>query len=468
MRLQSRNIQWLLWTAVTLALAAWLAVNLLGDDKSLYLPGATSHGHYQIELACEACHSEAFGGGAVLQDSCVACHGAELEVADDSHPKSKFTDPRNAQRVAKLDARQCITCHVEHRPEITAEMGVTVAGDVCFHCHEDIADDRPSHAGMAFDTCASAGCHNFHDNRGLYEDFLLKHAAEPDVHATAALPGRDLLSALKGFDDYPVDDYPVERLVAGQRDLPPGINDDPLVAEEWAATAHAGAGVNCTACHAPTVDGATAAVWQDRPGEEACRRCHVPEVEGFVTGRHGMRRAQDLPPMQPGMARLPMRVQSRGKQLGCMSCHSAHRFDTRHAAVDACLGCHADEHSLAYKSSPHYRLWLGETGGQGAPGTGVSCASCHLPRIEHAGEGETRILVQHNQNDNLRPNEKMLRSVCMNCHGLGFAIDALADAGLVRRNFDGRPAQHIESIDMALTRVKKEDPADARGADDRQ
>ncbi|UCE90720.1 MAG: cytochrome c3 family protein, partial [Pseudomonadota bacterium] len=156
--MHSRNIPWLVWAAVTLALAAWLAANLLGDDKSLYLPGATSHGHYQIELACNACHSEAFGGGAVLQDACVACHGDELEVADDSHPKSKFTDPRNAQRVAKLDARECITCHVEHRPEITADMGVTVAADVCFHCHADIADDRSSHAGMAFDTCASAGC----------------------------------------------------------------------------------------------------------------------------------------------------------------------------------------------------------------------------------------------------------------------------------------------------------------------
>jgi hypothetical protein len=44
----------------------------------------------------------------------------------------------------------------------------------------------------------------------------------------------------------------------------------------------------------------------------------------------------------------------------------------------------------------------------------------------------------------------MLRPVCMACHGLPFSIDALADRALVTRNFRGRPATHIRSIDMAL------------------
>ena len=60
------------------------------------------------------------------------------------------------------------------------------------------------------------------------------------------------------------------------------------------------------------------------------------------------------------------------------------------------------------------------------------------------------MLVQHNQNDTLRPNEKMIRPVCLSCHGLAFAIDALADPALVARNFAGRPLGHVESIDMAL------------------
>ena len=158
-----------------MAILGYLTYQLYSDDKSIFLPGNMTDGHYQIELACSSCHTDAFGGGEVLQDACINCHGEELKIADDSHPKSKFTDPRNADRVAELDARACVTCHSEHNQEITHAMGVTLPDDFCVRCHLDISDDRPSHAGMEFNTCANAGCHNFHDNRGLYEDFLAKH-----------------------------------------------------------------------------------------------------------------------------------------------------------------------------------------------------------------------------------------------------------------------------------------------------
>ena len=54
-----------------------------------------------------------------------------------------------------------------------------------------------------------------------------------------------------------------------------------------------------------------------------------------------------------------------------------------------------------------------------------------------------RTLVQHNQNDGLQPNEKMIRPVCMSCHGLGFSIDALAgkkvaSLDMVRKRFLNR------------------------------
>ena len=81
--------------------------------------------------------------------------------------------------------------------------------------------------------------------------------------------------------------------------------------------------------------------------------------------------------------------------------------------------------------------------------SGVSCATCHLPREIHKNDGKKIITTQHNQNDNLRPNEKMLRSVCMYCHGLGFSIDALADTRLVNTNFVGKPSRHVQSLDMA-------------------
>ena len=53
----------------------------------------------------------------------------------------------------------------------------------------------------------------------------------------------------------------------------------------------------------------------------------------------------------------------------------------------------------------------------------------------------------------------MLRSVCQQCHGLPFAIDALADTGLIRKNFSGKPAVHNESTDWARQRaIDRKDP----------
>lgn len=165
-----KTLWWGLWLLGSLALAAWLGMSLLDNDasKSAFLPGAMTHGHHQIELQCSACHDEGFNSQDVLQNACVNCHGEQLADARDSHPKSKFTDPRNANRLANVDARYCVSCHVEHRPELDVGMGVTLPMDMCVHCHQDIGEERPSHQGMTFDTCASAGCHNFHDNLALY------------------------------------------------------------------------------------------------------------------------------------------------------------------------------------------------------------------------------------------------------------------------------------------------------------
>jgi len=414
---------------------------LLAPARSMLLPGKTTPGHHQVELACETCHETPFGGREALQKACVACHGAALKAANDTHPLSKFTDPRNADRLEKLDATLCVTCHVEHRPQITRAMGVTLAADVCVHCHAEIAKDRPSHEGLPFDTCNSAGCHKFHDNRALYEDFLEKHLNDPVNTSVPRLGPRSLREVL-----------PVKApLRPADQDSVLGEKAGQALVGEWHDTAHAKAGVNCSGCHGK------AGAWSERPGEDTCKECHAAEVKGFLAGKHGMRLAAGLSPMTPAMARLPMRADARHARLGCTSCHGAHRFDTTKAAVEACLGCHRDQHSLAYPGSPHQALWAKELTGELPPGSGASCASCHLPRVEHRDEdlGIKRTLVQHNQNDTLQPNEKMIRPVCLGCHGLGFAIDALADADLVRRNFAGKPARHVRSLDMAAERVRQ-------------
>lgn len=439
--MRSRTTRWVAaWLLLSAAAATGLAWILL-DDRPLaarawFTPGPMTHGHHQIELACGSCHTSPFGGGAVLQDACVDCHGAQLKRADDSHPKSKFTDPRNADLIALLDARECVACHVEHRPEITHPMGLSLPPDYCVTCHRDIGEERPTHAGLGFDTCASSGCHNFHDNRALYEDFLLKHAQAPWLLPAAKLPARDFAARWRSTH-------------AAAPALQPDHPGDPQIVRDWLETAHADAGVQCSDCHAPQ-----AQAWRDQPDHESCRSCHAVQVDGFLAGKHGMRLAAGLAPMTPAQARLPMHREAAHRELSCTSCHGAHRFDTRYAAVDACLACHADTHSLEFKDSKHFALWQQEQAGALPAGSGVSCASCHLPRVVDDTGGAESVRVEHNQNDTLRPPEAMIRPTCLHCHGLGFAIDAMADPQLRANNFQGRPTTHIESIDMALTNLE--------------
>ena len=188
-----KKIIWSLWGLISVALASYFVYTLtLSEDKSAFLVGETTYGHYQIEMACSSCHTDAFGGPEVLQNACTNCHAQELKDAHDSHPRKKFTDPRDAYRLEKIDGRYCISCHTEHQSEQTHEMGLTIPKDYCAHCHEDIANERESHQGLEFDSCASSGCHNYHDNRALYESFLVKNSNAPWLSelANIALPNK--------------------------------------------------------------------------------------------------------------------------------------------------------------------------------------------------------------------------------------------------------------------------------------
>jgi hypothetical protein len=163
-----------------------------------------------------------------------------------------------------------------------------------------------------------------------------------------------------------------------------------------------------------------------------------------------MRAATRLGLMSVVDARLPMKQSTANEHVSCTSCHGAHRFDTSKAHADACLGCHADEHSMAWRDSPHGRLTSDAD-------QAVTCATCHMPRTRRRDPefDVSWTAVEHNQNDTLRPNEKMLRPVCLSCHGLAFAIDALADPALIRNNFAGAPGRHVPSLDMAESRLRE-------------
>ena len=114
---------WLVWFAVL-----WCTAGLCGvvfyrpETRTAFLPGTTTRGHHQIENDCSVCHTPWMS---VKTDACNQCHAEDLKKFRDSHPKSKFTDPRNADRLKTIAADECITCHREHRPAITHAMGAS-------------------------------------------------------------------------------------------------------------------------------------------------------------------------------------------------------------------------------------------------------------------------------------------------------------------------------------------------------
>jgi len=447
---QRSRLLWI-WVLFIIGLIVWLSYSMFeAKDKTIFMPGPLTAGHHQIGLVCSACHKDPLSDGEVFQKACTNCHGDDRKKPFDSHPRTKFTDPRNADTLENINAQQCISCHTEHQPDMTNANGLTQPVDFCVHCHSDIGDDRPSHKGMEFNTCNSSGCHNFHNNRSLYTDFLVKHLNEPDLLSKQLLPEREFSKILEELTDYPVDRYPFKQLSDKDADATENHQLETREFKSWLDTAHAGSGVNCSACHESKQPGAERVTWADKPDHTACARCHNLEVERFKRGKHGMRLAVDLPPMKVIDARQPMKKEAGHKQLDCNSCHSAHRFDVSEAAVESCLGCHDDKHSLAYKESPHYTLWQKEISGDALAGSGVSCASCHMPRINYdVSEWMSRTMVDHNQNANLSPNEKMIRSSCIHCHGLGFTLNALADKKLIDNNFNGKPSVEVESMSLA-------------------
>lgn len=464
------GLMWVIWLLGTATFAGYLFHALSDENREIFLPGQTTYGHYQIQLQCSACHDE--GNNMVKQDACLNCHAQELERVGDSHPIAKFAKSKDALRLLPLDmradtslvkSRYCITCHVEHRPEGLAGlkngMGLTQPENYCKACHEDIQANRPTHAGLTFKTCLTAGCHNFHDNSGLFEQLLIDHMDDKPnkPNKQAHVPARDFGKRYQ--QDKAAQGIKLMRLSMSKADAPSKVQLDHKQLKQWQDTAHAAANVNCTDCHNIKDQTTGKMVWMDKPSFASCTTCHDTQVHGFLGSRHGMRLDQGLSPMTPGMARLPMSGSAANKEMTCNTCHAAHSFDTTFAAMDACMQCHADEHTLNFKASSHYQAWLDEQEGMVAKGSGVSCATCHLPRVQEKINGQMQVNVMHNQNDYLRPNEKMIRPVCLQCHGMPFVLDALADPQCIADNFSAQPSKpHFEpsSFQMIKQKIQQE------------
>lgn len=218
--------------------------------------------------------------------------------------------------------------------------------------------------------------------------------------------------------------------------------------ERWQQSAHATANVNCSSCHqqkpSPQV--------LQSPTQESCKSCHEGAVDTFLLGKHGIRLLEGQTALTPSLAHLPMQAAAHNKQMNCNACHDVHSVKTLPASVDACLTCHKDSHSLNYKNSKHAQLLL-EEGTLPRPSTAsTTCATCHLPR--QTTESGT-VVVNHNNTFTLLPQDRMVKEVCMNCHGMEFAYNSIFDDDLVESNFARPPTLSMDTLKMVQALEKQ-------------
>ena len=212
----------------------------------------------------------------------------------------------------------------------------------------------------------------------------------------------------------------------------------------WQTSAHALSSINCSSCHQATETKAFVA----SPDQESCRSCHEQSVDTFLLGKHGIRLLEGQTPLTPAMARLPMKAAAHGLQMSCNTCHDVHSVNTVQASVDACLSCHNDTHSLNYENSTHANMFVADRRLPRPSGTAVSCATCHLPRHQVKSGDTTVTLVNHNNTYTLLPRDRMVKEVCMNCHGVEYSYNSIFDDDLVEANFDKPPTLSLATFDL--------------------
>lgn len=212
----------------------------------------------------------------------------------------------------------------------------------------------------------------------------------------------------------------------------------------WQDSAHALNRVNCSSCH----ESQETKRFVAQPNQESCRSCHEQAVDTFLLGKHGIRLLEGQTPLTPAMARLPMKEAAHDLQMTCTACHDVHSVNTVQAAVDSCLTCHNDTHSLNYEKSTHAQLFVSDRSLPRPSGNSVSCATCHLPRhAVEAGAG-TVTRVNHNNTYTLLPRDRMAKEVCMNCHSIEYSYNSIFDDDLVEANFDKSPHLSLDTFEL--------------------
>ncbi|MEO1620108.1 MAG: hypothetical protein AAFU53_03640 [Cyanobacteria bacterium J06632_3] len=223
------------------------------------------------------------------------------------------------------------------------------------------------------------------------------------------------------------------------------------ITQQWETSAHALNDVNCASCHQNEETKAFVA----NPTYESCQSCHEQPTGTFLLGKHGIRLLEGETPLTPAMAHIPMKQDAFDKQMTCNACHNVHTVNTMQAAVDSCLTCHNDTHSLNYENSAHGKAVLANSTLPRPGADQVTCATCHLPRTGvKKGDGVV-VNVNHNNTYTLKPRNRMVGEVCMNCHGVEYSFNSIFDDELVEADFDRPPTLAHQTFDLMRAAEKR-------------
>ncbi len=365
----------LLWLLLSAAIGGYYyQLFFMSENKTALLPGRTTSGHHQIEMECAACHTEE------KKKNVFTSSGVPSSACMSCHGEAlaKFSDSHPTRKFKNPE-------NIIFTSKIDALN--------CITCHSEHNPKVTSTMGVTIPPDYCAHCHEV--TRESLDSH--KNLTYDPCHTAGCHNYHDNTDLAPSFL---LKHYGEQKMLSEVKKRP--LASDQPCPDKWTTG-------------------------------ESCASCHSDHMHEFKQGKHGMRLAfPNLSPLVPEMARIPMRNSAAHLKMDCMACHQPEK-PRAFASYNACVQCHDDNHTRNYDKSKHFTIW-DATKGQG----GVSCASCHMPRIENEGGGYH---VNHDNSANLRPNEKMLRSVCNDCHGMQFSMDALADPKLIESNFQSSPTQ---------------------------
>ncbi|MBI4666849.1 MAG: cytochrome c3 family protein [Nitrospinae bacterium] len=397
--------------AVTIVSAVGMFTAFAGAGRTQFLPAPLASAHARFGYGCPLCHEPWRGP---TQTMCLKCHARGLY--QDSHPSGKLASSAKAQTPPELRGLTCMDCHGEHRP--TAPKAYTGPDGLCEKCHEP-GQINQDHSRFSGDSCVNPGCHTYHSSM------------KPDKLAES---GNVTLKAITEIcpKPAPAKQYAITAEEVVKMRSSRFFKDNLVVAAQYEISAHYGTSATCAKCHA-----AYLGVVDEKPEITVCAPCHETQVDTYVTGRHGA----------PDMAVSP--VFSDSARMGCGACHDAHNLRLEKAGGEACQTCHKETHAANFEKSGHNRYLTDPVFAEKAL-KGVNCAGCHMPRLMELN-GHT----DHNETVSASSKERMALDVCSRCHGLGFSLQSLYDAEVVKSAFTYRPLLSVEGLTYLFELAEK-------------